>query len=288
MAASNLRTNPKRFPLASAPILGAIVVLILMAVSIARHPTALQDSGSSLLWQDFAFLLAYALAALWAMRPRSHKLHLAIRVGSIAGSLLGAVLVANHVTELFVPDRNFALVIAPVFVALALFAAAGSATRERTGSLLLAMAAGACCAMVGVLILLCIGFALTLACEARAELWLRDAFAASGATDPGAYLVQNTLQAASEGLLRMPVFALFPSLLGALANAWIARRSQTFVLVLFCSAIVGFLAGAAALWYANSLPRAARPPFIAPGLLLVCLALSTAHPAWSALRHRRQ
>lgn len=288
MPVSDLRPNRSWLPLESAPVLGSIAVLVLMAASIARHPSALQGAGDRLFWLDAALLLAYALAALWMLRPRSAPLHLAIRTGSIAGFLLGAILVANHVTELFVPDRNFALVIAPVFLALALFAAAGSAARERTGSLFMALAAGVWCAMVGTLILLSVGFILILVCEARAELWLHYAFAASGSSDPGAYLVQNTLQAASEGLVRLPVAALFLSALGALANRWIARCSRTFVLVLFCCAILGFLCGAAALWFANSLPRAARPPFIAPGLLLACLALSTAHPAWSALRHRRQ
>lgn len=288
MLVSNPRPSPSWPPLESTPVLGAIAVLVLMAASIARHPSALQGAGDRLFWLDAALLLAYALAALWMLRPRSDGLHAAIRTGSIAGFLLGAVLVANHVTELFVPDRNFALVIAPVFLALALFAAAGSAARERTGSLLKAMAAGVWCAMVGTLVLLSVGFVLILAWEARAELWLHDAYASSGSTDPGAYLVENTLQAASEGLVRLPIAALFLSSLGALANAWIARRSRTFVLVPFCLAILGFLGGAAALWYANSLPRAARPPFIAPGILVVCFALSTAHPAWSALRHRHQ
>jgi hypothetical protein len=211
---------------------------------------------------------------------------LAIRLGTIAGLLLGAVLVANHVIELFVSARSFALVISPVLLTLALLGATGSAATERTGSLLLAIVAGVWCAIVGTLVLLCVGFVFGLTLEARVELWLREAFAASGMNDPGGFLVQNTLEAACEALVRMPVVALFLSLLGALANAWITKRSRTAVLVVICSAALMFIGGPAALWYANSLPRAARPPFILAGVLLASVALSAAHPIWSALRHR--
>ena len=42
--------------------------------------------------------------------------------------------------------------------------------------------------------------------------------------------------------------------------------------------------GVAALSYANSLERAARPPFVMAGVLLAGIAVSFAHPIWSALR----
>jgi hypothetical protein len=211
---------------------------------------------------------------------------LAIRLGTMAGLLLGAVLITNHVIELFVSTRSFALVISPVLLALALLAATGSAATERTGSLLLAIVAGVWCAIVGTLVLLCVGLVFGLTLEARVELWLREAFATSGMNDPSGFLVQNTLEAASEALVRMPVAALFLSLFGALANAWIGKRSRTAVLVVICSAVLMFIGGAAALWYANSLPRAARPPFVLAGVLLASVAVSAAHPTWSALRHR--
>jgi hypothetical protein len=265
---------------------GVVVVLTLMAVSVARHPSSLQGTGNGLLWLDVALLLTYGIAATWALYQRTVGVDLAIRLGTMTGLLLGAVLVANHVTELFVSTRSFALVISPVFLTLALFSATGSAAAERTGSLLLAIVAGVWCAMVGTVVLLCVGFVLGLTLEARVELWLRDAFAASGMNDPGGFLVENTLDAASEALVRMPVAALFLSLLGALANAWIRKRSRTAVLVVFCSAVLMFMGGVAALWYANWLPRAARPPFILAGVLLASISVSAAVPIWSSLRHR--
>ena len=272
--------------LESTLLAGVVVVLALMAVSVARRPKSLEGAGNRLLWLDVALLLTYGIAAAGALYHRSAALHLAIRLGTIAGLLLGAILAANHVVELFVASRSFAVVIAPVLLTLALLSATGSTAAQRTGSLLLASVAGVWCAVVGTLVLLCAGLIFGLLSESRAELWLRVAFAASGMSDPGGFLVQNALESASEALVRIPTAALFLSLLGALANAWISNRSRTAALVIFCSAGLMFAGGASALWYANSLPRSERPPFVLAGVLLASLAVSAAHPVWSALRHR--
>ena len=45
--------------------------------------------------------------------------------------------------------------------------------------------------------------------------------------------------------------------------------------------------GAAALVHADSLERAARPPFVMTGVALAGLAPCGAHPIWSALRRTR-
>ena len=267
-------------------VLCVVIMLTLMAVSVARHPSCLQGTGKRLLWLDVALLLAYGIAATWVRNRGNAGLQVAIRLGTIAGLLLGAVLVANHAIELFVPARHFALVISPVLLALALFGATGSAAADRTGSFRLAAAAGVWCAMVGTLVLLCVGSVLGFTPEARVERWLREAFEASEMNDPGGFAVRNMLEAASEALFRMPVVALFLSLFGASASAWIARQSRNVVLVTVYSASLILIGGAAALWYANSLPRDARPPFILPGVFLTSVALAAAHPIWSAFRHR--
>jgi len=151
-------------------------------------------------------------------------------------------------------------------------------------SFTLAVIAGVWCAMVAMLILLCFAFSFNLAFEARVELQLYWAFAASGMNDPGAFVVKNSLEAASEGLVRMPAFAMFTSLAGALANAWISRRSRTAVLAAASVTPLMVVTGVAALSYANSLERAARPPFVMAGVLLASIAISFGHPIWSLLR----
>jgi hypothetical protein len=230
----------------------------------------------------------YGLAAIWVSYQSRADVRTAIRIGAITGLLLGAVHVANHVIELFVPARNFALVISPVFLMFALPGAAGSAAWQRTRSFVLAVVAGLWCAVVATVILISVALVLDTVFEARAELPLKEAFAASGMNDPGAFLLRNSLEAASEGLVRMPVFALVFSLIGALSNAWITRWSRNAVLADVWIAPVVLVMGAASLLYANSLERSARPPFVMAGVLLAGVALSAAHPIWSALRPSRQ
>jgi hypothetical protein len=280
------QSEGKWYLLGSTLTAGVVIVLILMAASVARHPSSLQSSGNRLLSLDVALLLAYGVAAIWVQYQSGERVRIAIRLGTITGLFLGAVLIANHLIELFVPARNFALVIGPVFLTIALLGGIGSFARERTGSLLLAPTAGVWCAIVGILVLLCCGFVLDLVLEVRVEQWLEAAFIASGLKDRGGFVVRNTLEAASEALVRMPVVALLLSLLGASASAWITRRSRTVVRGIVYSAPLIFIGGAAALWYANSLPRSARPPFILAGVLLASVALSSAHPIWSLLRRR--
>jgi hypothetical protein len=142
--------------------------------------------------------------------------------------------------------------------------------------------------VVATLILLSGALTLNLVFEKRAELPLQEQFAASGMSDPGAFLVRNNFEAAEEILERMPVAALLLSFLGALADTWITQQSRRTALVGICIAPTLFLVGTIALWHANSIERSARPPFVMAGVLLASLALCTAHPLWSALTHNRE
>ena len=268
--------------------LGVVIVLALIAVRVARYPASIQGPGNSLLWTNVTLLLVYGLAAIWVSYQSRADVRTAIRIGAITGLLLGAVHVANHLIELFVPARNFALVISPVFLMFALLGAAGSAAWQRTRSLALAVVAGLWCAVVATVILISVALVLDVVFEMRAELPLREAFSASGMTDPGAFLLRNSLEAASEGLVRMPVFALVFSLIGAVANAWITKWPRNAALAGVGIAPLVLVMGAAALLHANSLERSARPPFVMAGVLLAGVALSAAHPIWSALRPSRQ
>jgi len=274
--------------LASATVAGVLVVLSLIAVGVARHPASVQGAGSGLLRMDVALLLAYGIAGVWVWYERRPEVNLSIRIGARLGVLLGAVHVANHVVESYVPNRPFVFIISPVFLMLALFGAAGSTAWQRTRSLGLAVIAGVWCAITGMLILLCVVYSVSLAFEGRAELQMHEAFAASGMNDPGAYLVRNLLEATSEGLVRMPIFAVFLSFIGAITNAWLGRASRRTALVAACLTPFMFVVGAAALVHADSLERAARPPFVITGVALAGLALCGAHPIWSALRRARQ
>ena len=131
----------------------------------------------------------------------------ATMVGAQIGLLVGAVAIANHLIEAFVPARPFVLIISPVLLTFALLGMAGAAAWERTGSLTLAVIGGVCCAIVATLITLCFAISFNLLFAARVDWQLREAFAASGMIDRAGFRVKNILEASSEILVRMPLFA---------------------------------------------------------------------------------
>jgi len=94
--------------LGSATVVGVLVVLLLIAVGVERHPASVQGTGSGLLWMDVALLLTYGIAALWVWHQSRPEVSISVSVGSQVGVLLGAVHVANHVLESYVPVRPFA------------------------------------------------------------------------------------------------------------------------------------------------------------------------------------
>jgi hypothetical protein len=153
---------------------------------------------------------------------------------------------------------------------------------------MLGVIAGLWCGSVAVLMLLSFAFALNLAFEAHAAWWLQVPFAASGTSDAGAFVVRNSLEAASEILVRMPIAALVLAFSGAVLNAWLMNRSRRLVVLAAWFTPFLLMAAAGALWYADSLDRAARPPFVMAGVLTAGGALCGAHPIWSSLARRRE
>lgn len=273
--------------LGSAIGLGVLVVFLLIIVAVTRHPASVQGDGIWLLWLDIGLLVAYATTAFWLWRQSSPGAILSASVGVKIGILLGCVHVANHLLEFLVVNRPFVLIITPVFLMLALFGAAGSVGWERTRSLVLALIAGTSCAVVGILIALIAAFLLNLTFEKSAALQLKGAFALSGMNDSRDFLVRNMLQATSEGLMRMPLLAILLSFVGTVINVSVSMVSRRIVFAVTFIIPIMFTAGAVVLWYADSIDRSARPPFIMTGVALAGVALSSAHAIWSALRRTR-
>ena len=268
--------------LGSGIILGTILVFSLVATGVMQHHTSAQGSGVGLLWTDVALLVVYGFAGMIVWKQRSPSAITAAIVGAQIGLVVGAVQIANHLIESFVPTRPFVLVISPVLLTLALLGTAGAAAWERTGSLVLAVISGVCCAIVATLITLCFAISFNLLFAARVDWQLREAFAASGMIDRAGFRVKNILEASSEILVRMPLFATCLAFSGAVIQAWMSRESRrTLVLGARFLAPILFGAGAAALWHANAIERAARPPFVLSGVLLTGVALCAAYPIWS-------
>jgi len=268
--------------LGSGIILGTILVLSLVAAGVMLHRESAQGSGVGLLWTDVTLLVAYGSAGILVWKQKSPGTIAATMVGVQIGLLVGAVAIANHLIEAFVPARPFVLIISPVLLTLALLGMAGAAAWERTGSLTLAVIGGVCCALVATLITLCFAISFNLLFAARVDWQLREAFAASGMIDRAGFRVKNILEASSEILVRMPLFATCLAFSGAVIQAWMSRESRRkLVLGARFLAPILFAAGAAALWHANAIERAARPPFVLSGVLLTGVALCAAYPIWS-------
>jgi hypothetical protein len=70
---------------------------------------------------DVALLLIYGIAGVVVCKQGARTANTAAAiVGAQIGLLLGAVQIANHLIEAFVPIRAFILVISPVLLMLAL------------------------------------------------------------------------------------------------------------------------------------------------------------------------
>ena len=269
-------------------VAGVLFVLSLWAVVADRHPESIEGAGGRMLVADVVLLVLCGAAGTWAACQRNVNMTMAIRVGTLVGVVLGGVHVVHHVVEFFVPLSGrtalLALGAGHVLTMLALFSIAGSATWERTHSMSFAMISGAWSAVVSVLILLAVACSLNFAFGTSAERHLHEAFLASGMTDPRAFLVKNALEAASEALVRMPILGIVLSFAGALGSTWMSRRKRSTAYAVGWLLPLAFVAGTISLYYADSLERTARPPFILIGLVLAGLSLAVAPSVWSALR----
>src|SRR5205823_4820490 len=98
-----LTRNRGQHMLASTTVLAVFAVLSLIALGVARHPASVQGAGNGLLWMDITLLLAYGTAGVWVWYERRPEVNLSLRIGAQVGVLLGAVHVANHVIESYVP-----------------------------------------------------------------------------------------------------------------------------------------------------------------------------------------
>ena len=85
------------------PVLGPLLVLLLMIVSVGRHPASL---GSGLFIMDIALLSGYAVLSIWGSRKRRSEVRDALTAGTQTGLMLGLILISSHAVEWFGLDRN--------------------------------------------------------------------------------------------------------------------------------------------------------------------------------------
>ena len=264
-------------------IAGSLLVFFLMMFNVVRYPSSL---GGGPFIMNTVFLSGYGMFGAWVWRQRKSERRNALVTGARAGVALGIVLILGHVIEWFAIESRAVQIgrgVGTVLLMLGLLAAAGSAAWARTRSIVWATIAGLWCGSVAIITLLSFAWGTNIVFEAHGASWLRPAFLASGMNDAGAFVVRNSLESTSEILIRMPIAALVLSFCGGLSNAWIIKRSRALSILAAWFAVSFFIVGIASLWYADSLDRAARPPFVIGGVLTVGIALCGAHPVLSSL-----
>lgn len=268
---------------------GIAVVFALMLYGVLRHPASVSGGGLPYFLVLVAGLPTYAGLALWARSRSTGVTRFALGRGAGIGLLLGAASVAN------ISFENFASFQTPVRAALGIsmwglmfvaFGIAGSATYNQTGSFFHAICSSVWSALVSVVVTLVYGFSTSLLFMPHMQRILEGDFAQSGMTDSRAFVVQNTLNAASSHLLLVPCIAVLFGFAGGFGCMLLrpVRRSIAVSLGVFELLLVGL--GLASIHFASSLNRADRGPFIMGGLLALGIALSCAHPVCAAMRRK--
>jgi hypothetical protein len=167
-----------------------------------------------------------------------------------------------------------------------LYGTAGSIAYRRTTSLALAVGAGVWCALVVTVITCLFAFSYNLASLTRMAQAMYSAYEQSGMHDARAFVVRNTLDAASSHLVVSPLIGAFFSGVGALITERLARARPSTAAALGLLGVCQLALSIGLIHYAMSLTRSERPPFIMTGMLLGGIALTYAAPVATALLSR--
>lgn len=234
-------------------------------------------------------LFGYCAASQWACRTSSDAVRIALASGAKVGVLLGTVAAINHSVETFSDFR------APVPAILGVsmwglmffsFGGVSSATCQKVGSIGLGIVASVWSALVSAVSTVLFASAVGLVYMQRMQLVLAGDFLASGMVDSRAFVVRNLFDGAFTHLLLAPCLAAIIGAASGLAFGMLRSLGRRTVVALGSLGVLLFLSGVAAIRFASSLDRAARPPFIMFGLLAMCISLASAYSLATAIRRR--
>lgn len=282
-------------------LVGIGLVFALLLYSAVSYPASVGPGGGPAFTAVVGGLVAYGAAAEWVRRRPGGEVRAALARGARIGAALGLVAVGDLALEHFVGGNarlNAVRGVGMWGVLFLAFGAAGSmaadATMARpsgaggTRPLGLAVLASVWSGLVSAVAMLAAGFALAVLWMSHMTRILAPDFARSGMADPRAFVVRHTVAAAAMHVLLMPVVAAVFGAVGGSAAVVLrahlrdVRRPAAWSLGgAECALAVG---GLAALRWASTLPRSARPPFVMSGLLALGLALACAHAVLRTVR----
>lgn len=219
-----------------APFLGVILIMcadVVMGVArVVTYPTFVGEPGAlGYPVEAVAALLAYVVVIVVAafMVRRDVGVFEAVRVGAVLGVLGGCIEIASTAVEsLFtLPQAIVSVVTLAAMLGLfTLFALAGFMGVWRTGRFWMGIVAAVGCAMCAVLIVLTFGFLLSLTSlpQLARDMIGDPDYVRSGWTDPSAFAIANTFDAAFTHLVEAPIIAGVLGAVGGIAGWFIARR----------------------------------------------------------------
>lgn len=280
--------TPRRFVLAEAMIAIAIGGLALVLYGAMRFPASVSAG-----WVPFVMstvgLLGYVIVGAFARRA-STPIQSILRLGGVLGLALAAVGILNHTLEIAVhlPSALGAILGPGMWGLMFLgFSIACSATVDRSGSLGFGLLSSAWCGLVYASVLVMFALGVGFAFMPHMEHILAGLYAASGMSDPEAFVTRHLVTNASSHIFIAPLIALVVATINALACllVWSVRRDTAIALGVV--SVLLFVAGAMSIRVAESMARAQRPPFIQFGLAALAITLSSAHPLFVAVRRPR-
>lgn len=270
-------------------LLWIVVTIVLLAYGEWLFPESVAGSGWSAFFASIGALLIYGAVSEGARRASSDTTRVALVTGARVGWFLGLLEAMHHIAEDFGdlrPPMPAILGVSMWGLLFLCFGIAGSTAYRKTGSLFLSMVASVWSAVVSTVALVSFAFAAGLLFMPHMQHMSAGEFAASGMSDPRAFVVRNMFDAASSHLLIAPVVAAIVGVSSALASSRLRLVGLRTQALFGCVCLLLLTAGIMAIRFASSLDRAARPPFIMCGLLALGISLASAYPIVSAIRQR--
>lgn len=219
-----------------APFLGVILIicadLVMGAARVVTYPPFVGEPGAlGYLVEAAAALLAYAVVIVvgaFTLR-RDAGAFQAVRVGAVFGMIGGCIeIISTAVESLFaLPQAIVSVVTLTAMLGLfTLFGVSGFMGVRRTERFWMGTVAAVGCAVCAVLITLTFGFLISLTSLPQlAHDMIGDPdYLRSGWSDPFAFAIANTFDAAFTHLVEAPIIAGVLGAVGGVAGWFIARR----------------------------------------------------------------
>ena len=275
---------------------GAMLVAVVIAAALVlygaiRFPASVANGGATTFFLTGVGLLAYALAAAWALRPSSAGIRTALRLGTIIGCCIAAVAVIYHSVEISiaVPPSAGAVLGGGMWGVMFLgFGIACSATVMRGHPIRLGTVSSVWSAMVSTAVLVACALTIGFVFMPHMQQILSAAYTASRMTDPESFVIRHEVGNAYSHLFLAPVIGLLVGCVSAGACSLLRSVPRQTAIALGVGSLLVFAAAIASIRFAISQPRPQRPPFIMFGLGSLAVTLASAHPIVAAIRRLRR